>query len=82
MTCEPADETQERIFTAFTGGSVHAPPRRFSPIREGLFAPAGMLLEAFNGFSRLLLVSGASAGDGHPDYRCAGSRMTSREHAG
>lgn len=82
MTYQPADDTQERIFTAFAGGSVQAPPRRFVPIREGLFAPAGMPLEAFNGYSRLLLVSYHGAGDGHPGYRCAGSRMTRREHAG
>src|SRR6266568_3896972 len=82
MTYEPLDDTQEQIFTAFSGGSVSAPPRRYVPIRKDLFAPAGMPLEAFNGYSRLLLVSYHGASDGHPGYRCAGSRMTRREHAG
>jgi len=82
VTYEPLDDDQERIFTAFAGGSVSAPPRRFVPIRKDLFAPAGMPLEAFSGYSRLILVSYHGASDGHPDYRCAGGRMTRREHAG
>ncbi len=82
MTYEPLDDTQEQIFTAFSGGSVSAPPRRYVPIRNDLFAPAGMPPEAFNGYSRLLLVSYHGASDGHLGYRCAGSRMTRREHAG
>jgi CubicO group peptidase (beta-lactamase class C family) len=31
MTYEPLDDTQERIFTGFAGGSFPAPPRRFVP---------------------------------------------------
>jgi CubicO group peptidase (beta-lactamase class C family) len=81
MTYEPLDEEQERIFTGFAGGSSSAPPRRYLPIRKGLFAPAGMPLEAFNGYSRLILVSYHGASGDHPDYRCAGGRMTRREHA-
>jgi CubicO group peptidase (beta-lactamase class C family) len=80
-TYEPADDTQERIFTAFAGGSTSAPPRRYVPIRKDLFAPAGIPPKAFNGYSRLLLVSYHGSSDGPPDYRCAGGRMTRRDHA-
>ena len=82
VTYEPLDETQERILTGFAGGPFSAPPRRLVPIREGLFAPAGMPLEAFTGYMRQLLISYHGAHDGHLDYRCAGGRMTRREHAG
>ena len=82
MTYEPLDDAQERIFTGFAGGSFQAPPRRFVPIRAGLFAPAGMPPEAFNGYSRHLLISYHGASAGHPRYRCAGGRMTRRDHAG
>jgi CubicO group peptidase (beta-lactamase class C family) len=80
VTHEPLDDTQERIFTGFAGGSFPATPRRFIPIRKNLFAPAGMPLAAFNGYSRQLLVSYHGVSDGHPTYRCAGGRMTRREH--
>lgn len=82
MTYEPLDDVQERIFTGFSGGSFPFPPRHLVPVREDLFAPAGMPLEAFNGYSRMLLVSYHAVSDGHPEYRCAGGRMTRREHAG
>jgi CubicO group peptidase (beta-lactamase class C family) len=82
VTYEPLDETQERIFTGFSGGSFLAPPRRFVPIRQDLFAPAGMPLEAFNGYTRQLLVSYHGATDGHPNYRIAGGRVTRRDHGG
>jgi CubicO group peptidase (beta-lactamase class C family) len=80
MTYEPTDGTQERTFTAFAGGSASAPPRRYAPVRGDLFAPAGMPLAAFNGYSRLLLVSCHGASNGQPEYRCAGGRITRREH--
>lgn len=80
VTYEPLDDEQERIFTGFSGGLFPAPPRRLVPVRKGLFAPAGMPLEAFNGYMRQLLVS-YHGGDGQPDYRCAGGRLTRREHA-
>jgi hypothetical protein len=80
MTYEPIDGTQERTFTAFAGGSASAPPRRYAPVRGDLFAPAGMPLAAFNGYSRLLLVSCHGASNGQPEYRCAGGRITRREH--
>jgi CubicO group peptidase (beta-lactamase class C family) len=82
VTCEPLDETQERIFTGLAGGSFPAPPRRFVPLRKDLFAPAGMPPEAFTGYMRQLLVSYHGASDGHPGYRSAGGRMTRRDHAG
>jgi len=82
VTYEPLDETQERIFTGFSGGSFPVPPRRLAPIRQDLFAPAGMPLEAFNGYMRQLLVSYHGASDGHLNYRSAGGRMTRRDHAG
>jgi CubicO group peptidase (beta-lactamase class C family) len=82
MIYEPLDDVQERIFTNFSGGLYPFPPRRFVPIRTDLFAPAGMPLEAFNGYSRGLLVSYHGESLGRANYRCAGGRMTRREHAG
>jgi hypothetical protein len=82
VTYEPLDEVQERIFTRFSGGSFPLPPRRFAPIRQDLFAPAGMPLQAFNGYSRQLLVSYHGVSKGRANYRCAGGRMTRREHVG
>jgi CubicO group peptidase (beta-lactamase class C family) len=82
MTYEPLDDVQERIFTRFAGGSFPVPPRRFAPIRKDLFAPAGIPLQAFNGYSRQLLVSYHGISDGHSNHRSAGGRMTRREHAG
>jgi CubicO group peptidase (beta-lactamase class C family) len=82
VTYEPLDEVQERIFTRFSGGSFSFPPRRFVPIRQDLFAPAGVPLQAFNGYSRQLLISYHGVGKGRSNYRCAGGRMTRREHAG
>lgn len=80
VTYDPLDDTQERIFTGFSGGSFPFQPRRLAPIRKDLFAPAGMPLQAFNGYMRQLLVSYHGVRDGRPDYRCAGGRMTRREH--
>ena len=82
MAYEPLDDVQERIFTGFAGGSFPFPPRRFVPVGRDLFAPAGMPLRAFNGYSRQLLVSYHGIADGRATYRCAGGRMTRREHAG
>ena len=82
VTYQPLDDTQEQIFTGFAGGSFPAPPRRFAPIRKDLFAPAAMPLGAFNGYMRQLLVSYHGVSEGHPNYRCAGGRMTQREHTG
>jgi hypothetical protein len=80
VTYEPQDETQENIFRRFSGGTTAAPPRRFVPVRKDLFAPAGMPLQAFNGYSRILLVSYHGFSNGQPSYRCAGGRMTRRQH--
>jgi len=82
LTYEPLDGVQERIFTGFSGGMVAFPARRFVPLRDGLFAPAGVPLEAFNGYSRQMLVSYHGVDDGKANYRCAGGRMTRRENAG
>jgi CubicO group peptidase (beta-lactamase class C family) len=78
-TYEPQDRDQERIFTHFCGGSLPMGARRLVPIGEGLFAPAGMPLQAFNGYARQLLVSYHGVRDGRAQYRCAGGRMTRRE---
>jgi CubicO group peptidase (beta-lactamase class C family) len=82
VTYEPFDDAQERILAGFAGGSFSVPPRRFVPIRQGLFAPAGMPLTAFTGYSRMLLVSYHGVSGGRATYRCAGGRMTRREDAG
>jgi hypothetical protein len=82
MTYEPLDDVQERIFTRFAGGSFPALPRRLAPVRKDLFAPAGMPLQAFSGYSRQLLVSYHGVSEGRANYRSAGGRMTRREHAG
>lgn len=81
MTYEPIDGVQQRIFNGFSGGLYPVPPRRFAPIRKDLFAPAGMPLQAFNGYSRNLLVSYHGVGNGRANYRCAGGRMTRRDDA-
>ncbi|SDY06662.1 Beta-lactamase [Saccharopolyspora shandongensis] len=77
-TYEPADESQERIFTEFAGGATSAPPQRYVPIRPGLFAPAGYPLEAFDGYLRLLLVSYHDVRDGRARFRNGGGRLTRR----
>jgi hypothetical protein len=82
MTYEPLDDVQAQIFTRFAGGLSPMPSQRFVPVCRDLFAPAGMPLEAFSGYSRQLLVSYHGNGEGHTNYRCAGSRMTRREHGG
>lgn len=85
MTYEPLDDEQKRIFTGFSGGggSYPLPPRRLVPLRKDLFAPAGMPLQAFNGYSRVLLVSyhGQSSGratreEGKTSSRGAHSRTS------
>lgn len=78
MTYEPADESQERIFTAFAGGATSAPPQRYVPIRPGLFAPAGYPPETFDGYLRLLLVSYHDVRDGQARFRNGGGRLTRR----
>ncbi|MGA5824004.1 serine hydrolase domain-containing protein [Kitasatospora sp. NPDC094028] len=78
-TYEPADASQERIFTEFAGGTTSAPPRRLVPIRPGLFAPAGYPLEAFDGYLRLLLVSYHDVRDGRARFRNGGGRLTRRD---
>jgi CubicO group peptidase (beta-lactamase class C family) len=82
VTYEPLDDEQERMFTRFSGGTFSVPPRGFVPIGKDLFAPAGMPLQAFNGYSRHLLVSYHGVSKGRSSHRCAGGRMTRREHAG
>ncbi|WP_205660882.1 serine hydrolase domain-containing protein [Amycolatopsis vastitatis] len=77
-TYEPADESQERIFTAFAGGTTSAPPQRYVPIRPGLFAPAGYPPEMFDGYLRLLLVSYHDVRDGRARFRNGGGRLTRR----
>ncbi|MFD6388720.1 serine hydrolase domain-containing protein [Nocardia sp. NPDC060259] len=76
MTYEPADESQERIFTAFAGGMTSAPPQRYVPVRPGLFAPAGYPPAAFDGYLRLLLVSYHDIHDGRARFHNAGGRLT------
>lgn len=77
-TYEPADESQERIFTEFAGGRTSAPPQRYVPIRPGLFAPAGYPPDTFDGYLRLLLVSYHDVRDGRARFRNGGGRLTRR----
>ncbi|MEV4896111.1 serine hydrolase domain-containing protein [Nonomuraea sp. NPDC055795] len=77
-TYEPADASQERIFTEFAGGTTSAPPQRYVPIRPGLFAPAGYPPETFDGYLRLLLVSFHDVRDGRTRFRNGGGRLTRR----
>jgi CubicO group peptidase (beta-lactamase class C family) len=81
LTYEPLDAENERIFTGFSGGSIPSASRRFVPIRQDLFAPAGMPLQSFTGYSRQLLVSYHGHREGRAHFRCAGGRMTRRELA-
>ncbi len=68
ITYEPSDADQERIFTGFVGGPFSAPPMRYVPVGDGLFAPAGMPV------SPHYLVAYLRGGM----YRCSGGRMTRR----
>jgi CubicO group peptidase (beta-lactamase class C family) len=78
VSYEPADESQERIFTEFVGGATSAPPQRYVPIRPGLFAPADYPLETFDGYLRLLLVSYHDIQGGRARFRNGGGRLTRR----
>ena len=78
---EPLDSENERIFTKFSGGSIPSASRRFVPIRQDLFAPVGMPLETFTGYSRQFLVSYHGYREGRAHFRCAGGRMTRRDLA-
>ncbi|MBV8719822.1 MAG: beta-lactamase family protein [Chloroflexi bacterium] len=78
VTYEPLNAAQQRIFSGFAGGSSPFPPRRFVPVGADIFAPVGVPLQAFNGYSRQLLVSYHGLSNGRAEYRCAGGRMTRR----
>ncbi|MFI6920055.1 serine hydrolase domain-containing protein [Nonomuraea spiralis] len=78
VTYEPADASQEHIFTEFAGGATSAPPQRYVPIRPGLFAPVGYPPETFDGYLRLLLVSYHDLRDGQARFRNGGGRLTRR----
>jgi hypothetical protein len=79
VTYEPADASQEAIFSRFAGGGFPFPPQRYVPVGEHLFAPAGVPLDQLTGYSRQLLVSYHGEGLTH---RSAGGRMTRRVSAG
>jgi hypothetical protein len=76
ITYEPADPSQQDIFTRFAGGPISAPPTRYVPVGENLFAPEGLPLETLDGHARQYLVSYLGDAGGHPTHRCAGGRMT------
>ncbi|MEU4424518.1 serine hydrolase domain-containing protein [Actinoplanes sp. NPDC024001] len=71
VTYEPADESQERIFTGFVGGEFSVPPMRYVPVGRNLFAPAGVPLD---GLPPHYLVSYHGGGA----YRSSGGRVTRR----
>ena len=75
---EPADRSQEAIFTAFAGGSFAAPPTRYVAVGENLFAPAALPLDTLDGHARQYLTSYLGDEDGHPTHRSAGGRMSRR----
>ncbi|MFF0488096.1 serine hydrolase domain-containing protein [Nocardia sp. NPDC004068] len=78
ITYEPSDPDQERIFTAFAGGFLDAPPRRYVPVGPDVFAPAGMPSAALAGYSRQLLISYHGGDASAAALRCAGGRMSRR----
>jgi hypothetical protein len=78
---EPLDTENERIFTGLSGGSIPSASRRFVSIQQDLFAPVGMPLQTFTGYSRQLLVSYHGHREGRAQFRCAGGRMTRRDLA-
>ena len=71
VTYEPGDEDQERVFTGFIGGPFTAPPTRYVPVGDGLFAPAGLPLDGLPAHYLVSYLDGAA-------YRSAGGRMTRR----
>ncbi|GAA0910663.1 serine hydrolase domain-containing protein [Virgisporangium aurantiacum] len=71
VTYEPADASQKKIFTGFIGGPFEAPPTRYVPIGEGLFAPAGLPLDTLPPHYVVSYHDGAA-------FRCSGGRMTRR----
>jgi len=80
-TYEPLDDQQARIFAGFAGATFPLPPRRFVPVGQNLFAPAGIDPAALRGYSRQLLVSYHRVGESGATYRCAGGRMTRRDRS-
>jgi CubicO group peptidase (beta-lactamase class C family) len=78
MTYEPADPSQERIFSRFAGGAFPVPPSRWVPVGDGVFAPAGLALETLDGHARQFLITYLGDTGGRPTHRCAGGRMTRR----
>jgi CubicO group peptidase (beta-lactamase class C family) len=79
MTYEPLDDAQARIFAGFSGSQFPFPSRRLVPVGDGLFAPAGIPLEAFKGYMRVMLVSFHGRTNGRATHRTAGGRMTRRQ---
>jgi hypothetical protein len=78
MSWEPLDEQQDRVFHGFSGSTFPFPPYRIEPVGDGLFAPVGAPLSAFNGLSRVRLVSFFGSANGTPAYRMMGGRITRR----
>ncbi|MDR7274868.1 serine hydrolase domain-containing protein [Catenuloplanes atrovinosus] len=74
VTYEPADAAQERILTGFVGGPFAAPPQRYVPVGDDLFAPAGLPLDGLPPYHLVSYHAGAA-------YRAAGGRMTRRAPA-
>ncbi len=78
ITLEPIDEAAARSFSRF-GGLTSVPPRRLVAVGDGLFAPAGVPLGAFNGLiGRRMLVSFHGRSNGRPQYRMSGGKMARR----
>jgi CubicO group peptidase (beta-lactamase class C family) len=71
VTYEPADDSQERIFTGFVGGPFVAPPQRYVPVGVDLFAPAGLPLDGLPSYYLVSYHGGAA-------YRSSGGRMARR----
>lgn len=71
VTYEPADPAQERVFTGFVGGPFSAPPQRYLPVGDGLFAPDGVPLDGLPSYYLVSYHDGAR-------FRSSGGRMTRR----
>jgi CubicO group peptidase (beta-lactamase class C family) len=78
MTFEPLDDGYARTFAQFSGGGFPYPPYRLAAVGQGLFAPAGIPLQALNGLNRIRMISFHGDANGRPTHHSFGGRMMRR----